>query len=271
MLPDEIWKFCQNTGNVKRIKAMTSRICKLNSTLILKILCYLCGTSLCYLCGSTTAFSQGLNDEPTGRIQFNAQQGAMPIARVGGGIRGTEGSDIVFTVIAPPQTGLTTQAQPTLYWYQSEPAEDMEFEFTLNFNDETIHEIRLGQAINTGIQKLDLSESEVSLEANQPYEWIIALIPDPNDRAKDITSSTFIQRIAVTETLSNELQNADSGEHPYIYANAGIWYDALKSLNDAIEAAPDDEKLKLTMMQLLEQADLAEIVQLEKHPISVDD
>ena len=203
-------------------------------------------------------------------IRFNQSQGATPIARVGGGMRGTD-ENIVFTVLAPKQAGLTTQAQPTLYWYQSEPAEDMQFELTLNVDDETIHEVRISQAVNSGIQKLDLSEVDVSLEADRLYEWIIALIPDPNDRANDITSSTFIQRIAVTETLSNELQEADSGEYPYVYASAGIWYDALKSLNDAIEAAPDDEKLKLVMMQLLEQADLPEVVQLEKQNISVED
>src|SRR5271154_4673980 len=47
--------------------------------------------------------------------------GVLPI-RVGGGSRGAVGDDISVEVLVPDQIALTTQAQPSLYWYQSKAA-----------------------------------------------------------------------------------------------------------------------------------------------------
>ena len=207
---------------------------------------------------------------PENYIQFIAPQKAVPIARVGGGIRGTEGSDIVFSVLAPEQIGLTTQAQPTLYWYQSVPAENMEFELTLNLKDETILEHKLSQASNSGIQKLDLTASDISLEPEKNYEWIIALIPDANDRAKDITSSTLIRRVLPNDALTEELRKTSAEQHAYIYAKAGIWYDALASLENTIEAVSDDEKLKLDRVKLFEQVGLEKVAEFEKQSLATE-
>lgn len=228
------------------------------------------------LLGCATVLAQDFPNNPSTdpqsdrTIQFIAPQGAMPIARVGGGIRGTEGDAIVFTVLAPEQASLTTQAQPTLCWYQSAPAESMAFELTLNLEDETVLEQTLSQASGSGIQKLDLAASDISLKPEVYYEWIIALIPDPNDRAKDITSSTIIQRIPLDKTLAKELQETDTKQHAYVYAKAGIWYDALASLETAIATAPNDEKLKLQRIELLEQAGLKEVAEYEKQSGSIE-
>src|SRR5471030_256307 len=48
--------------------------------------------------------------------------GILPI-RVGGGSRGIKGGDnFTLEVLVPEQMALTTQAQPSLYWYQSSAA-----------------------------------------------------------------------------------------------------------------------------------------------------
>ena len=220
------------------------------------------------LLGGTTALAQDFSNNPsTGlqsdrTIQFTAP--ATPIATVGGGVRGSESDAIVFTVLAPEQVGLTTQAQPTLCWYQSASAESMAFELTLNLDDETILEQTLSQASNSGIQKLDLAASDITFKPEVYYEWIIALIPDPNDRAQDIISSTLIQRVPVTDTLGKALQAADDQQYASVYANEGIWYDALASLETAIEATPDNEKLQLDRIALFEQAGLKKVVECER-------
>jgi hypothetical protein len=49
---------------------------------------------------------------------------------VTGGSRGSGDSTITLDVLAPDETGLTTQEQPSLLWYQSKPA-PAKFELTL--------------------------------------------------------------------------------------------------------------------------------------------
>ena len=199
---------------------------------------------------------------------YNVPLGAAPMARVGGGIRGTEEKQIVFTVLAPEQTGYTTKEQPSLYWYQSQPAENMEFELTLNSGDETIMEIRLSRALNTSVQKFDIAALNVSLETDQLYEWVIALVPDPDDRARDLTLSTFLKRMVPPDNLSQKLQQASETEHPYIYAKEGIWYEALEGLNHALEATPNDKTLALDRIKLFEQVGLEDVANLEQDKLS---
>ena len=53
---------------------------------------------------------------------YNPPLRGAPSRRVGGATRGSGKADFVLNVLAPDQTGLTTQAQPILYWYASGPS-----------------------------------------------------------------------------------------------------------------------------------------------------
>jgi hypothetical protein len=144
----------------------------------------------------------------------------------------------------------------------------MQFELTLNSDDETILDIQHDQALDSGILSVNLEDTDVSLKPDVSYEWVIALIPDPDDRAKDITSSTIIQRTSPTEELNARLKQASLEQHPYIYAEAGIWYDALKSIEQAIKEKPDNSQLILDRIQLFEQVSLQKVVDCEKQKLS---
>src|ERR1019366_9474295 len=47
--------------------------------------------------------------------------GILPI-RIGGGSRGSANDGLSVQVLVPDQVALTTQAQPSLYWYQNKAA-----------------------------------------------------------------------------------------------------------------------------------------------------
>jgi len=212
---------------------------------------------------------QAAAKKPKRSMLFKAPLRGAPLARVGGGIRGAEGEEIVFSVLNPDQTGLTTKEQPSLYWYQSRPAMDMEFELTLNSGDETLLEFRLSQAPDVGVQKLDLAALHISLEPDVSYEWVVALIADPYDRAKDITSSAFIKRVSLSQELHGKLQAEDRAQHPYIYAEEGIWYDALESLSLTVEASPNDQSLLLERIELFDQVGLSKVADQERSRIGI--
>src|SRR5262245_15515556 len=55
-------------------------------------------------------------------VKFRPAVGGAPSVRVTGGSRGAGDATITLDVLAPDATGLTTQEQPSLFWYQSKPA-----------------------------------------------------------------------------------------------------------------------------------------------------
>src|SRR5258708_39939993 len=51
-------------------------------------------------------------------VIYRAAPGAAPAARGTGGSRGSGDAAVRLDVLAPDETGLTTEEQPSLFWYQ---------------------------------------------------------------------------------------------------------------------------------------------------------
>jgi len=201
-------------------------------------------------------------EKPAAVVYQPPRRGA-PQARVGGGTRGPGSQDDLLTVLAPDHVGLTTQAQPTLYWYARTPAA-ARFKFAL-INDTEIDpllEVDTGQGKVAGIQQLDLQDYNITLTPGVEYEWSVALVRDENSRSADIVSSGVIERVAPAAELGERLAGSSGTERVALYAGEGIWYDALDSVSDLIVASPNDRELASLRTTLLEQIGLQEIAAL---------
>jgi len=84
------------------------------------------------------------------------------------------------------------------------------------------------------------------------------VLTDANHRSKDILAGGIIELLAKTPTLIEKLKDADTGRIPYIYAEEGVWYDALGSISSMIEAAPGNIDLRQERAALLRQVGLVE-------------
>jgi hypothetical protein len=80
--------------------------------------------------------------------------------------------------------------------------------------------------------------------------WSIALVQDQRSRSDDRISTGYIRRVDASAELARELATARS------YAAHGLWYDALASIADAIEASPGNAALLAQRDSLLRQAHL---------------
>jgi hypothetical protein len=160
-------------------------------------------------------------------------------------------------VLAPDETGLTTQEQPSLFWYQSKPAA-ARFELTLLEEDKPkpVLQVKMDRSSQAGIQRLKLSEHNIKLQPDVEYRWVVALVLDPNNRSNDLIASGFIKRVEPSKELQEKLAKAAPGERAAIYAQAGIWHDALGALSDQIEAQPNNETLRTQRADLLRQVGL---------------
>ena len=178
-----------------------------------------------------------------------------PKTRIGGGVRGNDVELLAMPkldVLTPEQTGYTTQASPSLYYYVSEDTQ-LEFEFTLNRNEQTLFETRVTTQLEKGINQVSLKELGLKLDEGVEYEWNVAVIPDPTQGSLDVTSTGTIKRVKAQKKMANYEE----------YAENGIWYDMLEDLNGKIEGKPADSKLRKERVDLLKQVGLTEVSQFE--------
>lgn len=84
-------------------------------------------------------------------------------------------------------------------------------------------------------------------------------MPDPKQRSHDIVAGGVVKRTESSPTLKAKLENARGQQLTYVYAEEGIWYDAIAAVSGLIEDAPGDAVLKTQRAALLEQVGLAEV------------
>lgn len=176
-----------------------------------------------------------------------------PATRVGGASRGAQDSGLVLSILAPEGTGLTRRAQPTLYWYSSK-ALATPLEFTLN-DEQSIKplvELKI-PAAQPGIHALKLN---YTLKPEVEYQWSLAAVADPDQRAGDTIASGTIKQVQPSAPLAAQLKQASLREQPFLYAQEGFWYDAIATLSEQIDAHPADRGLREQRAALLEQVGL---------------
>jgi hypothetical protein len=186
----------------------------------------------------------------------------QPKIRVGGGTRrpGTDEASVLH-VLSPDHTGLTTQPRPTLYWYAASPtAVRLEFSLISDEKFEPLLEIETDTQRVSGIQKLDLAEHDITLQPGVFYQWSVALIADENRRSTDVIASSIIKRIEPSAELTERIASSEGVERVAVYADEGIWYDALDSISSMITKAPQNKDLLAVRSSLLEQAGLSDVI-----------
>jgi hypothetical protein len=132
--------------------------------------------------------------------------------------------------LVPEHTGKTVSTQPSLFWYlDTLPSEDTPVYFTLT-NEQQIDpivEIQLSKVSEVGIQRVDLALHGIELERGTEYEWTVAVVVDPEQRANDVVTAGWVMVV-----------NEPAGLEPSArsYAVHGLWYDAIAAASDDFRA-----------------------------------
>lgn len=188
-----------------------------------------------------------------------------PVGRVAGGTRGIFGeSDFLLRVLTPDHMALTTQVQPSLYYFLGEKSK-YPIELTI-IEDQGIYPILEKQIVSPEapcIQAIHLRDYDVHLDKDRVYKWYVTIIPDPVHRSKDILAWGAVKRIDIPESLRQRIAGSEKAEVPQIYAEAGIWYDSFAEISSLIESHPNDLEFRRQRAALLDQVGLKEIGQLD--------
>ena len=183
-----------------------------------------------------------------------------PGGRVGGGTRGTAREVFVLSALAPNHTGLTAGDQPSLYWFiSSATPSPMELTVADPRGEKPLMETRISPPGQPGVQRIRLADYGVRLAPGVSYRWFVAVVPDPARRSRDILAGGTIERVDLPEELKGKLAQAGKAELPFLYAEAGLWYDALTAISELIETAPQDPALRKQRAALMVQVGLPAI------------
>jgi hypothetical protein len=200
------------------------------------------------------------------------------------GVRGIRGAcmqieeNFTLRLLVPERTGKTLDAQPTLYWFVSQPLSNAEFIFILdkvpltdnNEFSEPLIKTNLKLSVPAGIQVLPLAKvlpadkSTFQLEPGTEYRWTLLLTCHADYPSLDIKSTGTIKRIEPSTELSTEIQQSSPEKLPYLYAKQGLWYNALNELVKQIKEQSDNALSRKTLVDLLKQGGLVEVVNYDK-------
>ena len=202
----------------------------------------------------------------SGTLVYKPPFRGAPVGRVGGGTRSdVPDRTVVLSVLTPDHTGLTTHEQPSLFWFVSQPTKNpVELTMLEDKSKKTILEKQLAAPIGPGVQRVRLADYGTRLAPGVEYRWFVAIVADPTKRSSDSIAGGFIQRVEPSASLLERLKQGSPRDVPSVYAEEGIWYDALSSLSDQIDAAPNNTDLRAQRAALLDQVRLREVAEFER-------
>lgn len=168
--------------------------------------------------------------------------------------------DIKIVALAPGDGGVTIKERPTLWWFQSEESQMAEIEFILTEISERPRELlRLPlKAMPAGFNSLDLEarwldQTGITLQADQPYQWTIAL------RAGDNSSAVYAQlRRIPNEDLAGQIA-ADpfAPESLTTLSEIGNWYELFDAVARLARHHADESTATEARKALLDDAMLS--------------
>ena len=225
------------------------------------------------------ATTPAVSDQPTASQSGPKEDAPLPLyqppkkltprARVGGGLRGTDGSDPVLVALVPDHVGLTVKKSPVLNWFLSKPT-TYPLKFTLIDirSVKPLHEGPIPTPDHAGVQSIDLNDWNLALEPDVQYRWYISAIRNPDSPSQDLVAGGVIERCEFSACLV-EMEVDLSCDRQSVLRNAmrGFWYDAMACLCQLIDSNPSDQGLRRQRASLLNQIGLSTVAQWDLRSI----
>jgi hypothetical protein len=199
---------------------------------------------------------------PTATAAYRLPAVGKPRRRIGGGRRGPGDPLPELWALVPEHVAQTTSEHPSLFWYLSDTTPgSVAFELALidEGSVEPIVDVRLPAPSAKGLQRIDLRAQGVSLRPRQEYQWSLALVVDPERRSRDVVATGWIERVPAPDSLDERLAAAGPEGAAGVYAESGLWYDALAAIWELGQRSPADAEAQRQLDALLAQVGLPRV------------
>ncbi|MEM0981404.1 MAG: DUF928 domain-containing protein [Cyanobacteria bacterium P01_H01_bin.58] len=183
------------------------------------------------LCSSTLALS-ALPAIAQSTIQLNLPDLSAPGNRESGSTRESEScvAEKIIALVPESNYGETQKGYPTFYAYvPATTAKTATFRMVNEATGETFYEGKFSVAGDAGIVGVTLPDNglQQAMEVGQSYYWYLGLICDGVP-----TEGTTIESLVTRVSPKVDELEAETAELPALYAEAGLWYDALAASAD---------------------------------------
>jgi Domain of Unknown Function (DUF928) len=159
--------------------------------------------------------------------------------------------------------GLTTVEYPTFWFYVPYSAKDINsVKFVLldeQNNPVTQEPIPINLSGTPGVISVRVPTTSKPLEIGKYYHWYFLMDCNPQSRSEDIAVEGLVKRIQPNSDLQRRLQAATPQQRIAVYAQAGIWQDALTLLGELRRNKPQDTTLVSNWKELLGSVQLQNI------------
>ena len=162
--------------------------------------------------------------------------------------------------------GLTQMERPTFWFYvpyNKTALVDMSFTLQDESNPsdtKIIYEDRRIEPNRTpGLMHIALPKSSEPLAINKPYHWFLKLNMGCTSGRRPMFVDGWVQRSELDRNLSEQLQRATPTAKVSLYAENGLWYDALATLANLRANQPQDTGLIQNWQKLLEAIELGNL------------
>lgn len=186
---------------------------------------------------------------------FKPPKRGNPPVSAGGSTRGSvciSGKKMITPLIPLNKLGLTVAERPKFFWYVPQTSvKTARFVLLSHPNQNMVYETTLTLPNKPGIVSHTLAASAPPLKIGQTYHWYLTLVCDAEDFSTNPRVEGWVERIQPESSLSEKLAKADARKLPYIYAEAGIWHEALTAIAQLRYTEPRNLRYLLNWRRLL--------------------
>lgn len=159
--------------------------------------------------------------------------------------------------------GLTVSEYPTFWFYIPYSPKDINSaKFVLldkNNNAVTKEPIPVTISGTPGVISVTLPKKEKPLEVGKFYHWFLSVACQTQSPSEDTVVEGLVQRIEPNSNLMHRIETATPRERVALYAQTGIWQDALTLLGELRRTQPQDTVLVSDWQKLLTSVELQNI------------
>ncbi|MBD2088574.1 DUF928 domain-containing protein [Microcoleus sp. FACHB-1515] len=187
-------------------------------------------------------------------------QGYPPGSLRGGASRGDcPPTATPLTALAPAESvwGLTTRDRPTFWFYVPYSlTDDRPATFVLLDSDRNyVYQTSSIRSTQAGIIKITLPPDLPPLAVGR-YQWTLMIQCEVDN---PVFTQGSIDRIALPADLRDRLAQSSPAEQGALFADAGIWYDALTTLAELHSANPTDRTTTSNWHSFLQSVGLSDL------------
>ncbi|MBE9004176.1 DUF928 domain-containing protein [Fortiea sp. LEGE XX443] len=195
---------------------------------------------------------------PGGRVLGGAKRGSCPQ------VKQDLTALVPFTQEPPSVTnvwGLTTASHPT-FWFYVPYSQNVNLPAMFVLQDQEsnlIYQKAIATPTNPGIISVSLSADAPALAVNQQYRWFLTFSCDKQEQSPPVYVEGVVKRVNLSQEITQQLQTATPSQQFAIYAQNGIWHEALTTLAKMRQKKPLDTALQTQWQDLLVSIRLGDV------------